>query len=52
MILDFSNARFPLSNELGDAQTGVGSSMLKAEEWEYRRQQELEIVQNMIDHGD
>jgi serine/threonine protein kinase len=51
VILDFSNARFRLSNELADTQTDVGSSMLKAEEWEYRRQQELKIVQNMIDHG-
>jgi len=51
VALDFSNARFPLSNELGEAQTDVSSGMLRPEEWEYRRQQELKIVQNMIDHG-
>lgn len=32
VALDFSNARFPLSNELGEAQTDVSSGMLRPEE--------------------
>lgn len=51
VLLDFSNARFPLSNEAVDAQTVGVSGTLNPGEWESRRQQELRIVQNMITHG-
>ena len=50
VILDFSNARFLLLNESG-TQSVVASGMLSPEEWEYRRQLELKIVQNMINNG-
>lgn len=51
VILDFSNARFLRLNDSTDAKTTVESNILSAEEWEYKRQQELKIVHNMVQHG-
>ncbi|MCJ1367002.1 hypothetical protein MMC16_006133 [Acarospora aff. strigata] len=51
VILDFSNARFLQPNEQEESQRCIEVGMLGAEEWEQKRQQELRIVRNMINHG-
>ncbi|KAI9879448.1 MAG: hypothetical protein M1830_008495 [Pleopsidium flavum] len=52
VILDFSNACFPLLDELREGlQMDISSGVLSTEEWESKREQELSIAWNMVSHG-
>lgn len=52
VILDFSNACFPLQNDSREEpQIDLDPGVLSTGEWELKRQEELNVAQNMINHG-
>jgi hypothetical protein len=52
VILDFSNACFPLQNDSREEpQIDLDPGVLSTGELELKRQEELNVAQNMINHG-